>query len=600
MLRSEINEKDTWDLSTIFKNIAEFNKEYKLVEEEINNISSMENEMLKSSQNLYQVVKTIYELGERLDRLYTYASLKQSEDTSNNESQELMGRAQELYKKFSEQTVFFKTKIISLDENTFFKYIDENDELKAYEICLKYIYKYKKHTLSDKEEKLLAAFQKERGTASDIFETFTGSDLKFGNIIDEEGNEVELTDTNYSVYIKSKDRAVRKQAFETLYKTYKQYQNTFASIYSGQVEVEKICANVRGYKSSLEAALYPDDVTPEVYNNIIDSISNHLDVLFKYYKMKKRILKLDEMHIYDIYVPLIDEVDKKYTYSQAVEEVLSATSIFGKEYVEILKKGYQDRWVDVYPNVGKRGGAFSGGCATTNPFILLNFQGTEYDVSTLAHESGHSMHSYFTRKNNPIQYADYRIFVAEVPSTVNELVLAYYRLENTTDNKEKLSILNSLLELYKATIYRQIMFAEFEKITHELSENGEILTAELLNKKYYEINKKYFGEELILDKEIAYEWMRIPHFYYNFYVYKYAIGLTGASQIVKRIRNNEPHALEDYFEFLKIGSKKTPIESLKVAGVDFSSTNVFDSAVEIFNELIDEFNELYNKVYAEN
>lgn len=600
MLRSEINEKDTWDLSTIFKNIAEFNKEYKLVEEKINNISSMENEMLKSSQNLYQVVKTIYELGERLDRLYTYASLKQSEDTSNNESQELMGRAQELYKKFSEQTVFFKTKIISLDENTFFKYIDENDELKAYEICLKNIYKYKKHTLSDKEEKLLAAFQKERGTASDIFETFTGSDLKFGNIIDEEGNEVELTDTNYSIYIKSKDRAVRKQAFETLYKTYKQYQNTFASIYSGQVEVEKICANVRGYRSSLEAALYPDDVTPEVYNNIIDSISNHLDVLFKYYKMKKRILKLDEMHIYDIYVPLIDEVDKKYTYSQAVEEVLSATSIFGKEYVEILKKGYQDRWVDVYPNVGKRGGAFSGGCATTNPFILLNFQGTEYDVSTLAHESGHSMHSYFTRKNNPIQYADYRIFVAEVPSTVNELVLAYYRLENTTDNKEKLSILNSLLELYKATIYRQIMFAEFEKITHELSENGEILTAELLNKKYYEINKKYFGEELVLDKEIAYEWMRIPHFYYNFYVYKYAIGLTGASQIVKRIRNNEPHALENYFEFLKIGSKKTPIESLKVAGVDFSSTNVFDSAVEIFNELIDEFNELYNKVYAEN
>ena len=600
MLRSEINEKDTWDLSTIFKNIAEFNKEYKLVEEEINNISSMENEMLKSSQNLYQVVKTIYELGERLDRLYTYASLKQSEDTSNNESQELMGRAQELYKKFSEQTVFFKTKIISLDENTFFKYIDENDELKAYEICLKNIYKYKKHTLSDKEEKLLAAFQKERGTASDIFETFTGSDLKFGNIIDEEGNEVELTDTNYSIYIKSKDRAVRKQAFETLYKTYKQYQNTFASIYSGQVEVEKICANVRGYKSSLEAALYPDDVTPEVYNNIIDSISNHLDVLFKYYKMKKRILKLDEMHIYDIYVPLIDEVDKKYTYSQAVEEVLSATSIFGKEYVEILKKGYQDRWVDVYPNVGKRGGAFSGGCATTNPFILLNFQGTEYDVSTLAHESGHSMHSYFTRKNNPIQYADYRIFVAEVPSTVNELVLAYYRLENTTDNKEKLSILNSLLELYKATIYRQIMFAEFEKITHELSENGEILTAELLNKKYYEINKKYFGEELVLDKEIAYEWMRIPHFYYNFYVYKYAIGLTGASQIVKRIKNKEPKALEDYFEFLKIGSKKTPIESLKVAGVDFSSTNVFDSAVEIFNELIDEFNALYNKVYAEN
>lgn len=312
--------------------------------------------------------------------------------------------------------------------------------------------------------------------------------------------------------------------------------------------------------------------------------------------MKKRILGLNDMHIYDVYVPLISNFERNYTYDEAVNEVLEATHIFGDEYVNILKQGYKDRWVDVYPNKGKRGGAFSGGCATTNPFILLNFQGTEYDVSTLAHESGHSMHSYFTRKNNPLQYADYRIFVAEVPSTVNELVLAYYRLEHTKNKLEKLSILNSLLELYKATIYRQIMFAEFEKTTHELSEKGEVLTAELLNKKYYEINEKYFGGEIILDKEISYEWMRIPHFYYNFYVYKYAIGLTGASKIVKRIRAKEPHALEDYFEFLKIGNKKNPIESLKVAGVDFTNTNVFDSAIQIFDELIDEFEKLYKEL----
>ncbi|MDE5737512.1 MAG: oligoendopeptidase F family protein, partial [Oscillospiraceae bacterium] len=327
----------------------------------------------------------------------------------------------------------------------------------------------------------------------------------------------------------------------------------------------------------------------------INSISGHLDVLFKYYQLKKKVLNLDELHIYDIYLPMISGSQKKYSYQEAVQEVLSAVEIFGNEYVEILKKGYADRWVDVYPNKGKTGGAFSGGCATTNPFILLNFLGLDEDVSTLAHESGHSMHSYFTRKYNPLQYADYTIFVAEVPSTVNELVLAYYKLEHSESKEEKLAVLNHLMELYKGTIYRQIMFAEFEKITHELSEQGEILTADLLNEKYYALNQKYFGNEVILDKEIALEWARIPHFYYNFYVYKYAIGLTAASHIVKRIRNHEPNALEDYFAFLKTGSKKNPVESLKIAGVDMTKTDAFDSAVEIFSELIDEFEKIYDK-----
>lgn len=597
MLRSELKKEDTWDLTTIFKSKDEFETKYLEIEKNIEKLKEHEDIMIESSENLYITTKNIFEVSEDIERIYTYANLKLSEDTSNNESQELMGKAQNLYTKFTETTVFFNDKIISLDENILNKYISENKKLQCYEIALRDIFKYKLHTLNNAEEKLLAAFQKERETASEIYETFTDSDLTFGNIKDENGDEVELTDTNYSIYIKSKNEKVRKSAFKTIYATYKQFKNTFASIYSGEVEVEKVCAKVRGYESAMEAALFPDDVTPKIYNNIIDSVSNHLDILFKYYKMKKKILGIDKMHIYDVYVPLISNFEKKYTYEEAVEEVLAATGIFGKEYVDILSEGYKNRWVDIYPNKGKRGGAFSGGCATTNPFILLNFQGTEYDVSTLAHESGHSMHSYFTRMNNPIQYADYKIFVAEVPSTVNELVLAYYRLEHTENKHEKLSILNSLLELYKATIYRQIMFAEFEKTTHELSEKGEILTADLLNKKYYEINKKYFGNEIILDEEISYEWMRVPHFYYNFYVYKYAIGLTGASKIVKRIRAGENGALNDYFEFLKIGSKKNPIESLKIAGVDFTNTDVFDSAVEIFDNLIDEFEKLYDEVY---
>ena len=299
--------------------------------------------------------------------------------------------------------------------------------------------------------------------------------------------------------------------------------------------------------------------------------------------------------MYDIYLPFNAGERQHYSYAKAVEEVLAACSIFGEEYVSILRQGYKDRWVDVYPNTGKTGGAFSGGCATSEPYILLNFQGLDDDVSTLAHESGHSMHSYFTRHNNPLQYADYRIFVAEVPSTVNELVLAYHRLDHTDDRDEKLGILGNLLELYKSTIYRQIMFAEFEMETHARSEAGEVLTADLLCDLYYKLNEKYFGGEIILDPEIAREWMRVPHFYYNFYVYKYAIGLTAASHIVRRIRNGEPGALESYFDFLKLGSTKNPIESLQVAGVDMTGTEVFDSATQMFDELLTEFERLYEE-----
>ncbi|MBR7039886.1 MAG: oligoendopeptidase F family protein, partial [Oscillospiraceae bacterium] len=411
-------------------------------------------------------------------------------------------------------------------------------------------------------------------------------------IRDEKGETVELTDTNYAMFLRSPDRDVRRSAFQTLYAVYKQYGNTFASLYAGQIENAKVTARVRHYSSALEAALFPDHVTPEIYQNIISNIEGHLDVLFRYYRLKKRVLGLEELHLYDIYLPMSEGSPRKFTYQEAVDEVLAACQIFGDEYVSTLRQGYADRWVDVYPNTGKVGGAFSGGCAVTPPYILLNFQGLDDDVSTLAHESGHSMHSHFTRTTQPLQYADYSIFVAEVPSTVNELVLAYHRLEHTDDKDEQRAILGHLLDLYKATIYRQIMFAAFEQRTHALSEAGEVLTAELLCKEYYALNEKYFGGEVVLDEEIACEWMRVPHFYYNFYVYKYAIGLTAASHIVRRIRSGEPGAREAYFDFLRLGNTKDPIESLKVAGVDMTRTEVFDSAVAMFDELIDRFEAL--------
>ena len=595
MKRNEIDQKDKWDLSTVYPDADSWKQAFLTTKQQLSVFPELEKNMLDSAENLYQTTRQIIETGEQVNRVYTYAHLKYSEDTTNPDSKKLMGEAQNLLTAYSEATAFFNTDLLRLTPDQLEAFLNQHEQLREYEILLLETCRWQPHILSKPEEKLLSAFHKERETASDTYETLTSADLKFGEILNEEGESVELTDTNYTLFLRSDNRLVRKMAFKKLYAAYESHKNTFASLYAGQLEAEKVIAKVRNFDSALQMSLFGDHVTPEIYQNIIDSISGHLDVLFRYYRLKKKVLGLKELHIYDIYLAMLPDSEKKYTYEQAVEEVLSAVKIFGDEYAAILKQGYASGWVDVYPNEGKVGGAFSGGCATTNPYILLNFQNTEEDVSTLAHESGHSMHSYFNRKYNPLQYADYTIFVAEVPSTVNELVLAYYRLEHAQTREEKLSILNHLLELYKATIYRQIMFAEFEKLTHELSEQGEVLTAELLCNQYYALNKKYFGNEVVLDQEIAMEWMRVPHFYYNFYVYKYAVGLTAASHIVKRIRNHEPGALEDYFAFLKLGTKKNPIESLKIAGVDMTKTDAFDSAVEMFSQLLDQFETLWDE-----
>ncbi len=594
MNRNEIAVQDTWDLTPVYENTAAWEAALAEASEKIRTLPRLIAAMTASAQALYAAVRTVSDTGLLAERLYTYAHLRYSTDTTDNEARTIMGRAQNLLTEYGEAAAPFDTMLLTLEEAQLAAFFRELPALEEeYGILLRNTFRYKPHTLSGAEEQLLAAYQKVTGTAEDTYETFTSSDMKFGSIRDAQGNEVELTDTNYAMYLRSPDREVRKAAFTTIYAGYRQFSNTFASLYAGQVEAEKVSAKVRHYGSALEKALFPDHMTPEIYQNMVNAVSGHLDVLFRYYRLKKKVLGLDEMHLYDTYVPMnAGAVDRKYTYPEAVEEVLNAVSVFGQEYVDILRQGYADRWVDIYPNAGKVGGAFSGGCASTAPYILLNFQGLDDDVSTLAHESGHSMHSWFTRHNNLPQYADYSIFVAEVPSTVNELLLAFYRLEHTDDKAEKLTILGNLLDLYKATIYRQIMFAEFEQQTHARAEAGEILTAELLCDLYYKLNEKYFGDTVVLDKEIACEWMRVPHFYYNFYVYKYAVGLSAASHIVSRIRADEPGALESYFAFLKLGHTKDPIESLKVAGVDMTRTDVFDSAVAMFAGLIDEFEKL--------
>ena len=380
-----------------------------------------------------------------------------------------------------------------------------------------------------------------------------------------------------------------------LLETYAKYKNTISNTFKENVDYLVGMAKIEKFNSSLEASLFSDNIDTTVYNNLIETVHKNLNVLYKYYDLKKEILNLDELHLYDIYVELIKDLDKEYSFEEAKEIVINALSILGDDYINNLKKAFDERWIDVYNNVGKRGGAYSSGFYDTNPFVLLNFEGKLNDVSTLAHELGHSMHTYYSCKNNTYNNSGYKIFVAEVASTVNELILNKYLLKNSKDKKEKLFILNNLMELFKGTIYRQTMFAEFERDMHKKYEDGEILTNELLSNEYYKLNKEYFGPNVVVDEEIKYEWERIPHFYYDFYVYKYAIGLSSACYIVDGIVNNKPNALENYLKFLKSGGSDYPANELKIAGVDVNSSEVIESAIKMFDETINEFKTLIKK-----
>ena len=596
MDRNQIEQQYKWDLTKIFKNNEEFNKEYKETQKEIQEFSKFEKTMPNSAKNFYTTIDKYYNISRKLEKLAVYTSLQFDEDTSNNKNQSMKLQVSNLYDEWSKSSFFVTPTILKKDYTEIEKYYKEEPKLLEYEIILKREFRYKEHTLSDAEEKLLSKMNKVFNNDYETYELLKDSDLKFGTILDENNNEVELTCSNYSVYIESQNRRVRKDAFEALYKIYKQFSNTFASTLSGAINENTTIAKIRKFNSTIEWCLYHDELDEKIYNNLVDTVSNNMETLFKYYNLKKEVLKLEELHLYDIYTPIVENFEKKYPFEEAKEIVLNALSVLGEDYINILKKGYEDRWIDVYPTTAKRTGGYSGGCYDTYPYILLNYQEKYNDVSTLAHESGHSMHSYYTRNNNPYQYGDYAIFVAEVASTVNELLLAKYLLKTSKDNKEKLFILDNLMNLYKATIYRQTMFAEFEQEIYKDVENDTPLTSDYLSKKYYELNKKYFGSEVVVDEEIRYEWERIPHFYYNFYVYKYATGLSAASRIVNDILSGKENAVENYKKFLKSGSTKSPIESLKLAGVDLNKKEVIESALKIFDDTIEEFKTIYKQI----
>lgn len=596
--RSEINNFDKWDLTTIYNNDDAFYSDCDKCIKLIDGFDKFKNDMMESADNLYQVIKKDEEIDILINHLYMYAHLNKDSETNNPAYQKMFGKINNIINTYSEVSSFIIPTLLEYDYSVIENFYLEKPELKEYEFVFVNIFRKKIHTLTKSEEKILSSFEQTLSFPENIYDTFSNADLKFGSIKDEHDDLVEITDSNFSLYIKSKDRNVRKAAFDTLYNGYKKYENTISLMLSNDIKVNNTLAKLRKYNSALEASLFADNVDISIYNNLVSTVESNLKPLHDYLELKREILNLDKIHMYDVYASLLDDYDsKKYTFDEAEKLVVSSLKVLGDDYLSIINEAFSKRWIDKYPNIAKASGAYSSGSYTTNPFILLNFQGELNDVSTLAHELGHSVHSYYSRHNNPYQYSQYKIFVAEVASTVNELLLSKYLLNNSNDNFEKLNILNRLIELYRTTIYRQTMFASFEKKIYDLEANGEILTPDIINNEYYKLNQKYFGNDAVVDELIKYEWEKVPHFYYNFYVYKYATGLSAATAIVNKILNNEKDAVKDYIEFLKTGGRDYPVNELKIAGVDMNDKKVIENSIETFKDLLLQFKELYYLTY---
>ncbi|MBE6146971.1 MAG: oligoendopeptidase F [Firmicutes bacterium] len=584
---------DTWDLSTVYQNKNDYLDEYKKVKERIEKIDIYRGQLLKDSKNLLAFLKESEEIERILEKMATYTYRKYDEDLTNVEYQSLKGEFTNLYFLYEEKSSYFVPEIMKEEYDRVHNMILKNDELRPYELLLKRLFDQKKYILSEKEEKLLSVLSPALNESEMISDIVRDAEIQFSKIEDENGNLVEINNENFSVYLKSKDRHVRKDAFHSIYQSYKSYRQTLSETLQGNVMSISFVNKLRGYPSSKDASLIKNRVNPKVYDNLISAVHDKMDVIYDYFKLKKEVLNISDFSLYDTYLNLSDKKEHSYSYEEAKNIVLDVVKVFGDDYTKTVKKAFSERWIDVYPNKGKRGGAYSSGSYDTNPFILLNFQGEYHDLETLIHELGHSMHSYYSNKNNLYTYSSYKIFVAEVASTVNELLLNYYLLENTQDKEEKKYILSEMMELFKSTIYRQTMFSEFEEFVYRSYEKeNKVLTYDFLCDKYLELNKEYFGDEVVILDDIKYEWLRVPHFYYNFYVYQYATGLAAACYIVRRIQRKEKNAVEDYLAFLKTGNSMDPLECLKVAGVDMLDSDVIYQALDMFQELIQEFRTL--------
>ena len=593
--RSEVREEDTWNVKDMYESVEDWEKELTAIRTIVDKVAEYEGKVMESAGSLLTVLSGLAEAGEKLGLAFNYAERLFDEDQTNTAHQAMNAKAYSAYAEMESRVAFVDPEIIAAPQELLERYYEESDELPLYRKQIEEIRRRKAHCLSAEMEKLLAMTAEMSQTPADTFSILSNADLVLPEVEDENGEKVRLTSGRYGQFIQSADRRVRKDAFEAMYSTYKQFLNTFASLYNGNVKQQIFQAKARKYASTLEAAVDANHVSPDVYKNLIETVSQNLDKMHRYVSLRKKCLGTEDLHMYDIYTPMIPDMAKTISFEEAKETVLKALAPLGEDYVAKVKEGFENRWIDVYENQGKRSGAYSAGAYGCHPYVLLNYNGTLDDVFTLAHEMGHAMHSYYSNETQPYIYAEYKIFVAEVASTCNEALLIHYLMEQSKkagDRKKTMYLINYFLEQFRTTLFRQTMFAEFEKITHGLQEQGETLTADRLCEIYYDLNKLYFGEEICVDQEIAMEWARIPHFYTPFYVYQYATGFSAAIALSKQILEKGASAVEQYKKFLKGGSSMYPLELLKMAGVDMEQKAPVQDALAVFAQYLDEMERL--------
>lgn len=585
MERSTIENKFKWTIDEMYPNEESIEKDIQKVKELIEEVKRYKGILADSEENIFKALNISEEASRILQNLYVYTHMKSHEDTRINKNQSNATKIDMLSTELSMATSYMVPEIIAMDNEKLENYL-KTERLSHYKKYVDDILRLKPHTLNEREEELLAAVADLSGVPENVYDMLSFADLQFPEIEDENGEKVRVTHSNFSLFLKSKDARVRKDAFEAMYGIYGQYKNTFASTLYGGIKSEIFYAKTRKYESALQGSLFQDNVSVDVYNNLIDAVHENLDTLNDYIDLKKKFLGLDKINMYDLYVPLTENFDMEISYEKAQKIILEALKPLGEEYLENVKKAFAEGWIDVYGNEGKQGGAYSWGSYDSKSYILMSYKDDLNSLFTLIHEMGHSMHSFYSKNNQPYLYSGYKIFVAEVASTLNELLLINYLLKNAESKEERVYLLNYYLEQFRTTVYRQTMFAEFEKICHGKVEEGEPLTAEDFNNIYYDLNKKYYGESCEVNEEIALEWARIPHFYSNFYVYKYATGFSAASALSKQILEEGESAVSRYKEFLKSGGSEFPLDQLRKAGIDMEKKESVDEALHVFKDLV--------------
>ena len=588
MKRTEISQEYKWKIEDLYAMNEAWEEDFIKLQKGIEELKCFEGTLSQSAENLLKMQEKCDELNQLAEKVYVYANQRLHEDTSNAYYQGLSGRAQMLLVQMSEAASYIEPEILAIPEEKLEEMM-KDEGLRKYETYFRRLLRRKEHILSKEMEELLAGVDEVAEGPKDTFMMFNNADIKFPVIAGEDGEPVEITHGKYVKLLESQNRDVRKAAFEGLYGAYGKFKNTLAATYRANVKQAGFFAKARKYESSLKAALAGSHIPVEVYDSLIESVHAHLPALHEYVKVRKEKLGVEELHMYDLYVPMVGEADKKIPYEEAKEIVLNGLAPLGEDYLELLKKGFNEGWIDVYENEGKRSGAYSWGAYGTHPYVLLNYQDNLNNVFTLAHEMGHALHSYHSDETQDYIYAGYKIFVAEVASTCNEALLIRYLLDHSKDDKEKAYLLNYFLEQFRSTLFRQTMFAEFEKLAHAKSEAGETLTAEVLCDMYYDLNKKYFGNEIVVDKEIALEWSRIPHFYTPFYVYQYSTGFSAAIAISSKILKGEEGIVEKYKKFLSSGSSLDCIDLLKICDVDMTTKEPVEEALKVFENTLEEF-----------